>query len=284
MALLHFITSHMFLYADEMLFLHPLKSSSDIATLNQHLQNIHYWLSLNSLSINLLKSIVFSLHPQSYFDPLPPVKIAATSLQRVYTYKHLGLLFKPNLSRSQHIQEVKKKANKIIGLIYRHFNANCSSSTLLTLYKMLICPLLEYGSVIWDPTLPTLISFIESIQHRALKLVSKSWSTDYSSLLSKFRLSTLKHRRKIVKVTIIFNILHLLNSPLRSPPPLPYSLRHYDPHNYLPIICKTHSFSTSFYPTAIKLWNYLPSLIKSLVTPSLFKSKVKTITSTTNSN
>ena len=61
---LNFIMSHnMFLYADDMFFLHPLKSSSDIATLNQHLQNIHYWLSLNSLSINLQKSkynIIFS--------------------------------------------------------------------------------------------------------------------------------------------------------------------------------------------------------------------------------
>ena len=136
---------------------------------------------------------------------------------------------------------MKKKANKIIGLIYRHFNANCSSSTLLTLYKMLICPLLEYGSVIWDSISPTLISFIESTQHRALKLMSKSWSTDYSSLLSQFCLSTLEHRRKIAKVTIIFklklNLLHLPNSPLRSPraPPPPYSLRHYNPHNYLPI-------------------------------------------------
>ena len=44
--LLNFITSHnMFLYADDMLFLHPLKSSSDIETLNLHLQDLHYWLS-----------------------------------------------------------------------------------------------------------------------------------------------------------------------------------------------------------------------------------------------
>ena len=127
-------------------------------------------------------------------------------------------------------------------------------------------------AVVWDPTSPTLTSSIESTQHH---IVAKSWSTDYSSLPSQFCLSTLEHRRKKAKVTVIFksklNLLHLPNSPLRSPPPPPYSLRHYDPHNYLPIICKTHSFSTSFYPTAVKLWNSLPSLIKSLVTPLLFK-------------
>ena len=114
----------------------------------------------------------------------------------------------------------EEKANKIIGLIYRHFYAKCSSSTLFTL---LICPLLEYGSMIWDPISPTLISFIDLSQHHALKLVSKSWFTDYSSLLSQFCPSMLEHRRKIAKVTIIFklklNLMHSPNSPLISSPP-----------------------------------------------------------------
>ena len=35
-----------------------------------------------------------------------------------------------------------------------------------------------------------------AIQHFALKLVSKSWSQDYSSLLSELRLATLGHKQK----------------------------------------------------------------------------------------
>ena len=153
----------------------------------------------------------------------------------------------------------KTTTERTVGLIYRHLYGNYPSSTLLTL--VVICPLLEYGSMICDPISPTLISSIESSQHCALKLVSKSWYTDYYFLLSQFCLSTLERRRKIAKVTLIFklklNLMHSPNSPLRSPPPPPYSLRHYDPHNYLPIMCKTHSFSILFYPTAIKLWLFL---------------------------
>ena len=104
-----------------------------------------------------------------------------------------------------------------------------------------------------------------SSQHRVLKLVSKSWPTDYSFLLSQFCLSTLERIGiKIAKVAVIFklklNLMHLHNSPLRSPPPPPYSLRHYDPHNYLPIICKTHFFSTSFYPMQ-QPSNYSPQIL-----------------------
>ena len=50
-----------------------------------------------------------------------------------------------------------------------------------------------------------------------------------------------------VMVPLIFKLnllqyLPIANSPLRSPPPPPYSLRHYNPHTYLPIICKTLLF------------------------------------------
>ena len=158
------------------------------------------------LSINLQKSnyIIFSLRPQlTLLDSLPPVKLMALHYRESI---YISIWVSYSSLTSPVPNAFRKKANKIIGLIYRHFYTNCSSSTLLQLYKMIICPLLKYGSVIWDPISPTLISSIESTQHRALKLVSKSWSTDYPSLLSQFCLSTLECRRKIAKVTLIFKI------------------------------------------------------------------------------
>ena len=64
-------------------------------------------------------------------------------------------------------------------IIYIH----CSSSTLLTLYKLLVHPILEYAAVIWDPVFHTNSNSLESVQHFTLKIVSKSWFSDYSSLL-----------------------------------------------------------------------------------------------------
>ena len=127
--------------------------------------------------------------------------------------KYLGLIYYgPNTFRKW-----RKKITKLLVWFTATFMLIALPlHYLVTLYKMLICPLFAW---VWirDPTSSTLISFIKSTQHRALKPVSKSWSTDYSSLLSQFCLSTLKHRRKIAKVTIIFklklNLLHLPNSP-----------------------------------------------------------------------
>uniref|UniRef100_A0A1X7UDT2 Reverse transcriptase domain-containing protein n=1 Tax=Amphimedon queenslandica TaxID=400682 RepID=A0A1X7UDT2_AMPQE len=88
----------------------------------------------------------------------------------------------------------KRKARKVVGLIYRHFYSNSSPSTLLHLYTTLVRPILEYASVVWDPVSTSVSSSIEGIQHFALKMVSKSWSTSYFDLLSAFNLSSLAHR------------------------------------------------------------------------------------------
>ena len=274
---------NLFLYADDMLLLHPLNHTADIATINSLLSDIHCWLSSRSLNINLQKSkfMIFSLRPQSFFDSLPPVQISNILLDRVYSYKYLGLSFQPNLSWSSHIHNIRMKARKRLGLIYRHFYHHCPSSTLLTLYKMLVRPILEYGAAIWDPPSLTAKSSLESVQHFALKMASKSWASSYPSLLSQFAIKPLEQRRNICKASSLFKLKfgfsHSINCPLISPsPPLHFS-RNYNRHDFAPIFCKSATYMNSFYPTSIKLWNSLPSCIKSTDSFSLFKSKLFTI-------
>ena len=107
-----------------------------------------------------------------------------------------------------HIQNICKK---VLGLIYRHFYLHCTSSTLLTLYFTLVRPILEYCSVIWDPSSLTTISALESVQCFALKLVSKSWSTDYNFLLSSLNITTLAQRRRSAKILTIFKLKNHLS-------------------------------------------------------------------------
>ena len=125
--------------------------------------------------------------------------------------------------------------------------------------------------MIWDPihVSPTLISSIVYTQHRLLKLVSESWSSDYSSLLSQFCLHTLERRRKITKATLIFklklNLSHSHNSPFipLPPPPPQYFRRHYDSHNYLSMVCKFNHSQSHF--TQL-LSSSIPSSINPLIT------------------
>ena len=134
-----------------------------------------------------------------------------------------------------------------------------------TLYKTLVRPILEYAAVIWDPTSKSASNSLVSVEHFALKLFSKSWSSNYSSLLTSFKIPTLLHRRKCAKIIVIHKsksgLSHSINSPL-SRPALTLT-RQLSPLNFQPIFCRTSSYYNSFYPSAIKIWNSLPTPIKS---------------------
>ena len=54
-------------------------------------------------------------------------------------------------SVSIHLQEKVTKASQMIGWILRTFRAR-DRFTILTLYKSLVLPHLEYCSIIWAPT------------------------------------------------------------------------------------------------------------------------------------
>ena len=147
------LCARLFLFADDIILLHPLPSSSCWGPLQDDLKLITSWLTHNSLSVNPSKSkyMIFSFKSQADFDYLPPLLLNHVSLERVYSFKYLGLQFSPSMSWSNHISQVIKKAKRLLGLIYRHFYKS-SSKTLLSLYVTLVRSILEYTSVIWDPS------------------------------------------------------------------------------------------------------------------------------------
>ena len=115
---------------------------------------MHAWLSSKSLTCtsNLKKNqntysflkmspILFQL--TSYTS-----KITDTTIDRIFSFKCLSLIFTPmhsSSSSSRIFYSTRKKAKN-------QFYIHCSSSTLLTLCKLLIHPILEFTAVIWDST------------------------------------------------------------------------------------------------------------------------------------
>ena len=154
-------SSKLFIYADDVLLLHSVICPSDITSLNLDFQIISSWLSQKSLCINLKKIQVymfFSFHPQLIFNHFPSVLISGSCVERVYSFKYLGVLLTPNLSWLPHINFLRSKAKRMLGLIYRQFYQSCPPSTLLVLYKSLVRPVLEYAPFFGIPPLKTLLT------------------------------------------------------------------------------------------------------------------------------
>ena len=143
----------------------------------------------------------------------PQLTLNGTALNRVYSYKYLGIAITSNLSWSLHISNCCNKTRKLIGLLYRHFYQHASSSALLKLYCSFIRPQLEYASIAWNPGLKGDIDRLEDVQGFALRVCSKFWDLSYGELLKKSRLPSLEKHRIQASLCHLFKIPTLMTPP-----------------------------------------------------------------------
>ena len=82
--------------------------------------------------------------------------------------KDLGIFFQNDYLFDIHINNIVKRANMLVGLIKRSFS-HIDIEMFINLYCTMVRPILEYGAVIWSPTLRKHILKIEAVQRRATK-------------------------------------------------------------------------------------------------------------------
>ena len=90
-------------------------------------------------------------------------------------------------------------------MLYRQFYRDADTSTLKQLYVSNIRPHLEYACQIYDPS--------ERYRHAGISsevclASSKQWDASYSMLCSSLNLPTLAARRKQMKLSVMYKIVH----------------------------------------------------------------------------
>ena len=164
-------------YADD---LNTLSSHSNIHIAEQNLQpyldSIHKWTIDNKLELNPTKSTatLFTTDPAEYTAQLN-LKINNTNIPTVKHPKVLGLTFDPKLNFAKHIEITKDKASKTINLL-KSLSATSwgkQKETLLTTYKTLTRPVIEYANTVWSPIASdTNIGKLQIVQNNALRTVT----------------------------------------------------------------------------------------------------------------
>ena len=103
----------------------------------------------------------------------------------------------PELKFDQHVELIANKANKMLGLIRRSFTF-LDGPTVNKLYSSLVRPILEYGNVIWAPTLRRDQRILENVQRRATKLIPKLKCQEYyDKKVKALKLPSIYYRRAI---------------------------------------------------------------------------------------
>ena len=119
-----------------------------------------------------------------------------------------------NCDFDSHIASLAKKCSRLCGWISQTFSTR-SNSVLLTLFKSIVLPHLDYGSQLWSPYWALQvknINALEKVQRVFTKHIDRMHDFSYTE-----RLKALQRRRDRYMVTYIWKILEG-NVPNFSPP------------------------------------------------------------------
>ena len=266
------------LFADDAKLYSRIVIDQPSISLQHTLDRLSIWADSWQLAINISKCCVLStgsnkaVFCNKYY--LGKNLVPSTS----YTLD-LGLTITCDLSFQTHINSIVAKAIQRNSTFFRGFVSR-SLNLCRKAFVTYIRPLLEYNSVVWNPTVIYLIDLVESVQRRFTKRILCLSNLTYTDRLARLGLESLELRRLRFDLINYFKVLNdmspivstdhfLIHRPITSS-------RSSMPLLQKPLRCNT-KLSSSFFYRQVDAWNSLPCALKSLPSLTSFKSAIKQI-------
>ena len=146
-----------------------------IMALNNELHKVSTWLDANKLSINSKKTHFMVFHRSRIKTSDINVVMQQNTIDRVNSTKFLGLIIDDKLKWHEHIQHVKHKIARSVGILYkiRHY---LNKETLLNMYYTFVFPYLIYGVEIWGSAT---LNHINPLKKNSKKCVRANTFSEY---------------------------------------------------------------------------------------------------------
>jgi len=133
-------------------------------------------------------------------NPPPPLSLNGTLVDRVSSFKLLGVHISTDLKWKEHVQVIASKAASRLHFLKQLKRAGAPTRDLLHFYTTVVRPILEYACPVWHSGLTNAQSdALESMQKRAMRIIySEGTSFDYQFRLIIAGIDTLQDRREIL--------------------------------------------------------------------------------------
>ena len=240
--------------------------------LNEELVKVTEWLASNKLTLNTEKTqyMIFGSKRKLKKITTFELRIKEDILERVNTFKYLGLHFDPTLTWTNHIKITAAKLRTKLGKIERALPF-LTAETKKLLLNTLVTPYIDYCSEIWSSASNSNLARIERLYQRALSILSPEVESETSlrdRLHRNIAIMTFKSTNGMAPIYLqekftLVNQIHCLNT--RS-------------YNFKKIFVtrsnNRHEMCT-FKNRATKIWNDLPGHITSLNSILSFKNELR---------
>jgi hypothetical protein len=199
------VKSQVRLFADDCLLYRQIRKRDDHVTLQKDLDNLEQWAHNWGMKFNASKCYILSIQQKSSQF----YQLSGQILQQVQSNPYLGVVFNENLKWSEHIAEVAKKANSILGLLRRNLRF-CPQNCRRTAYISLVRSKLEYADVIWDPYEQGDIDKLEKVQRRSARFVCQDYRSRtpgcVTNMLANLNLPPLQERRREHRLSFLYKV------------------------------------------------------------------------------
>ena len=244
------------LFADDVKIYQIVNTIEEALRLQYSLNIILDWCNVWQLSINLGKCQLLHLGKN---NKRFCYGFEGNILPSVLKVNDLGLLIDENLHFTTHIAAVAAKARGRCGVFLKSFISR-DRDLMLKFYLVYVRPILEYASVVWNPTSVGDINVLESVQRGFTNKIPGCTFLPYSRRLEILGINSLQHRRSVSDLVCLYSIIVgdldlslapflLFNSP---------SVTRGHNLKIVPPLLKRAYSKQNFLSRTVPLWNTLP--------------------------
>ena len=198
------IDSMIFKFADDTKVLAKVDSVFERDNLQMDLDTLCEWSKKWQMKFNTDKCKVLHFgRKNKLFDYTMDCQV----INSVDTEKDLGILITTDLKNTDQCLNAYKKATRVLGMINRTICYK-DADIMVSLYKTLVRPHLEYSVSAWCPYYKKDKELLERVQHRFTRMIKSVKHLDYYERLIILGLWTLEERRNRGDLIEVFKMYH----------------------------------------------------------------------------
>ena len=171
--------------------------------INNELEKVNKWLKLNKLAVNVDKTKSMLFHKRR---PVTPIQFSMNNriIDVVQHFNYLGIMLDADMSWKTHVAMVRNKLSRINGILHR-LKYIYPQNILITLYKSLFVPHINYGSLLWGHAGGAL----DKIQKKTVRTITYSNYIAHSEpLLKELNLLKVKDLFELKILKFLFKLYH----------------------------------------------------------------------------
>ena len=205
------VSSHTSSFADDTRLLRAILNAHDCDKLQCDLHTIFQWSKDNNMAFNNSKFELLCYGPNQVLkDSTSYLRIDGEKIEEKTHVRDLGVTMSNTATFTEHINKVAESARDMCSWILRTFKSR-SKELMLTTWKSLVLPILDYCSQLWCPIAKGEIQKLEKIQQNfTRKIKLNKPSLNYWEHLKHLRLFSLERRQERYRILYVWKILEKL--------------------------------------------------------------------------